>query len=82
MKFDVQIASLKGTARLEIKTAQEEGAWAAYISFVSGQALDEACLVLGRQGIPHRFTGSSEKEAMERAKDFLQKNHQVIRMIW
>lgn len=82
MKFDIQLPSLKGTARLEIKTAQEESAWAAYISFVSGQALDETCLLLGHLGIPHRFTGTSEKEAMEKAKDFLQKNYQVVRMIW
>ena len=82
MKFDVQVPSLKGIGRLEIKTVQEENSWAAYISFVSGRTLDETCLMLGHLGIPYRFTGPNEKEAKETAKKFLERNYEVVRMIW
>lgn len=82
MKFDVQLPSLNGIARLEIKTVQEGGGWAAYISFVSERALNETCLMLGHLGIPHRFTGPGKKEAEETAKKFIEQNYQVVRMIW
>lgn len=82
MKFDVQIPSLSGIARLEIKTAQEESLWAAYIAFAGSRSADEACLVLGQSGIPYRFTGAAEKEAKQRAKKFLEQNYEVVKMIW
>ncbi len=82
MKFDVQIPSLNGIARLEIKTVQEGDGWAAYISFVSDRTLNETCLMLGHLGIPYRFTGTNEKAAQEVAKKFLEQNYEVIRMIW
>jgi hypothetical protein len=82
MKFDVQIPSLNGVARVEIKTAQEEDRWAAYIAFASGRAANETCLVLGQSGIPYRFTGGAEKEAEEAAKKFLEQHYEVVRMIW
>jgi hypothetical protein len=82
MKFDVQIPSLNGIARVEIKTVQEEDRWAAYIAFASGRAANETCLLLGQSGIPHRFTGSAEKEAEEAAKKFLEQHYEVVRMIW
>ncbi|MBI4524322.1 MAG: hypothetical protein HY695_10985 [Deltaproteobacteria bacterium] len=82
MKFEVKIPSLNGTARLEIKTVEEEGRWAAYIAFASDRILDETCLMLGHLGIPHRFAGATEKEAENLAKKFLQENYQVVRMVW
>jgi hypothetical protein len=82
MKFDLQIPSLNGIARLEIKTVQEGDGWAAYISFVSDRTLNETCLMLGHLGIPHRFTGINEKAAEETAKKFLEQNYEVVRMIW
>jgi hypothetical protein len=82
MKFDIQLPSVQGIARIEIKSAQEGESWAAYLSFVADRTLGETCLLLGQSGIPHRFTGASEKEVEEKAKSFLQKNYQVVRMIW
>ena len=82
VKFDVKIPSLDGIARLEIKTIQEGGGWAAYIGFVADRTLNETCLMLGHLGIPYRFPGPSEKEAQETAKKFLQQNYEVVRMIW
>ncbi len=82
MKFDVKIPSLNGITRVEIKTVQEGDGWAAYISLVANRTLNETCLVLGHLSIPHRFTGSSEKEAQETAKKFLEQNYEVGRMIW
>jgi hypothetical protein len=82
MKFDVKVPSLNGIARLEIRIVQEGDGWAAYISFVSDRSLDETCLMLGHLGIPYRFSGASEKEAEETAKNFLQQNYEVTRMIW
>lgn len=82
MKFDVQVPSLSGIARLEIKTVQEGDGWTAYISFVSDRTLNETCLMLGHLGIPYRFTGPTEKKAEETAKEFLEQNYEVKRMIW
>jgi len=82
MKFDVEIPSLKGTVRLEIKTILEESQWAAYLSFTSGRTMDETVLMLGTQGLPHRFAGSTEKEAHEAAKIFLEKNYHIVRTVW
>ena len=82
MKFDVKVPSLNGIARLDIRSVQEGDGWAAYISFVSDRSLDETCLMLGHLGIPYRFSGASEKEAEETAKNFLQQNYEVTRMIW
>ena len=81
MKFDIEIPSLNGVARLEILTVREGNRWAAYLSF-SDRTLNEACLTLGRSGIPHRFSGTSEREAEEAAKKFLQENYRVVRMVW
>lgn len=82
MKFDVQVPSLNGIARFEIKTVQETGSWAAYVSFVSERTLDETCLMLGHLGIPYRFTGPTEEEAKGTAKKFLEQNYKVVKMIW
>ena len=82
MKFDVEIQSLKGTARLEIKTIEEDNGWAAYLSIIYDRNLKDTCLLLGRSGLPHRFTGPSENEAEEAAKEFLQENYHVVRTIW
>ena len=82
MKFDVKLPSLNGVARLEIKTVQEKNGWAAYLSVIYDRGLGETCLMLGQSGIPHRFTGQSEKEAEEAAKGFLQEKYNVIRTIW
>lgn len=82
MKFDVKIPSLDGIARLEIKTVQEGDGWAAYLAFVSERTLAETCLMLGHLGIPYRFSGTSEKEAQDTAKKFLEQNYEVVRMIW
>lgn len=82
MKFDVEIPSLDGIARLEVRTVQEKDGWAAYVGFVSDRSLDETCLMLAHRGIPYRFTGSNEKEAQEGAKNFLQQNYKVVRMVW
>jgi len=82
MKFEVELAALKGVARVEIKTVREKEGWAAYLPLVSAGAMEDACLTLGRAGIPHRFTAASEKEAQQAAKEFLEKNYRVVRMIW
>ncbi len=82
MKFEIEVPSLKGIARLEIKTVQDKDTWAAYLLFNIGHPLDDTCLLLGQSGIPHRFTGPSEKEAEEAAKKFLQAHYHVVRMIW
>lgn len=82
MKFDIQLPSLKGIARIEIKTVQEDNVWAAYLAFVADRTLADTCLMLGHLGIPYRLTGASEKEAEEKAKTFLQQNYEVVRMIW
>lgn len=82
MKFDVQLPSLRGIARIEIKTVQEGDTWAAYIGFVADRSLGDTCLMLGQSGVPHRFTGESEEAAEEKAKTFLQQNYEVVRMIW
>lgn len=82
MKFEVEVPSLKGVARVEIKTVQEKNTWAAYFLFNTGRPLDDTCLLLGQSGIPHRFTGPSEKETEEAAKKFLQEHYRVVRMIW
>ncbi|MFQ5849693.1 MAG: hypothetical protein ACE5JU_03780 [Candidatus Binatia bacterium] len=82
MKFDVEIPSLNGIARLEIKTVQEENRWVSYLSLFSERILNETCLMLGHSGIPHRFTGATEKDVEEAAKNFLQQNYHVVRMIW
>ncbi len=82
MKFDVQVPSLNGIARLEIITAQEKKSWAAYISFFSDRPQNETCIMLGHLGVPHRFTGPSEQKAKEKAEKFLHENYTVKRMIW
>jgi hypothetical protein len=82
MKFDIQLPNLKGIARVEIKTTPEDTAWAAYLSLAMDRLLRDTCLLLGSAGIPYRFTGASEKEAEEKAKDFLRKNYAVVRMVW
>jgi len=82
MKFEIQLPSLKGIARIDIKTVQEDSVWVAYLSFAADRTLSGTCLMLGQSGIPHRFTGASEQEAEEKAKSFLQQNYEVVRMIW
>ncbi|MFQ5682587.1 MAG: hypothetical protein ACE5HC_04870 [Candidatus Binatia bacterium] len=82
MKFDIQLPSVNGIARMEIKTALEGAQWVAYISFVSGRPTNETCLMLGEQGIPYRFTGPSEQEVQKSAKQFLDKHYRIVRMIW
>ncbi|MGH7834919.1 MAG: hypothetical protein ACREQK_14850 [Candidatus Binatia bacterium] len=82
MKFDVQIPSLNGTARVEIRTARAKNLWAAYIGFAADRSSNETCFVLGQNGIPYRFTGASEKEAAAAAKSFLEENYRVVRTIW
>jgi hypothetical protein len=83
MKFDVQIPSLNGTARVEIRTARAKNLWAAYIGFAADRSSNnETCFVLGQNGIPHRFAGASENEAEAAAKSFLEENYRVVRTIW
>ena len=82
MKFEVDVPSLSGVVRVEIRVVPEGRAWAAYLSFVSDRILDDTCLMLGRSGIPHRFSASSERAAEEAAKIFLEKNYHVVRTIW
>jgi len=60
MKFDVEIPVLGGMTRVEIKTVREDKGCAAHIAFISERALSGACLMLGRFGIPHRFSGNDE----------------------
>lgn len=83
MKFDVEIPSLNGLARVEIRTVkEEEDRWAAYLCFVTDRPLADTCLLLGERGIPYRFTAPSEGEAEERAKAFLKEKYTIARMIW
>jgi len=82
MKFEVELPSLKGIARVEIKTVQEGKDWVAYLPLSSGNRLDDACMLLGQAGIPHRFTAQTEKGAEQAAKDFVKQNYHVVRMIW
>jgi hypothetical protein len=82
MKFDVEIPDLDGVARLEIRNAREQDGWSCYIGFVAGQSAHPTCLLLGKSGVPYRFTGLTQSEAQERAKEFLQKTYRVVRIVW
>ncbi len=82
MKFDIEVPSLEGVARVEIRTVKEGEAWAAYIGLVAAVQKEDVCLVLGKKGVPYRFQGSSEKEAEQAAKDFIQSTYRVARMVW
>ncbi|MGH7844674.1 MAG: hypothetical protein ACREQW_05845 [Candidatus Binatia bacterium] len=82
MKFDVEIPTLDAVARLEIRSAKDEHGWSSYLAFVSGRKLDETCLLLGESGVPYRFTGTTQKKAEEKAKDFLEGKYRVVRTIW
>ena len=82
MKFEVDVPSLSSVARVEIRVVREGKEWAAYLSFVSDRILDDTCLMLGRSGIPHHFSASSERAAAEAAKKFLEENYHVVRTIW
>ncbi|NIO07986.1 MAG: hypothetical protein GTO40_08280 [Deltaproteobacteria bacterium] len=82
MKFEVEVPSLQGIARVEIKTVRENDRWIAYLVFNTGRPMDDTCLLLGQSGIPHRFIGASEKDVEENAKKFLQERYRVARMIW
>jgi hypothetical protein len=81
MKFDVEVPSINGIARLEIKTVLEENLWSAYLTFATDRSLNETCLVLGK-GAPYRFAGASEKEAEAAARSFLEQNYHIVRIIW
>jgi len=82
MKFDVEIPELEGVARLEIRNTGGQDGWSSYIGFVMGAGAHPTCLMLGKSGIPYRFTGSTESEAQERAKEFLQQSYRVVRIVW
>jgi hypothetical protein len=82
MKFDVEIPQLNGVTRLEIRSVREETGWSSYLGFVSDRGFNSTCLLLGESGLPFRFTGSTEQEATEEAKVFLQKKYRVVRIIW
>jgi hypothetical protein len=69
-------------ARVEIRTAQEGDVWAAYLGLVVSAQNKDVCLLLGHEGVPHRFSGNSEKEAEQMAREFIQGTYHVSRMIW
>jgi hypothetical protein len=81
MKFDLEVSSLGGVVRVEIRTVREGDVWAAYLGLVAAQR-EDVCLLLGYGGVPHRFSGSSEKEAEQTAREFIQRTYHVSRMIW
>lgn len=82
MKFDIEVPSLGGVARVEIRTVQEGDVWAAYLGLVATAQKEDVCLLLGQRGVPHRFQGSSEKEAEQTAREFIQRTYHVSRMVW
>ncbi len=82
MKFDLEVPSLGGVARVEIRTMREGEVWAAYLGLVVSAQKEDVCLLLGHEGVPHRFSGSSEKEAEQTAREFIQRTYHVSRMIW
>jgi hypothetical protein len=82
MKFDVEIPELESVARLEIRNAREQDGWSSYIGFVAGPSGHPTCLMLGKSGVPYRFTGTTESEAQECAKEFVRKSYRVVRIVW
>ncbi len=82
MKYDLEVPSLGGMARVEIRTVREGDVWAAYLGLAATAQKEDVCLLLGHEGVPHRFSGSSEKEAEQIAREFIQRTYQVSRMIW
>lgn len=82
MKFDIEVPSLGGVARVEIRTVREGDVWAAYLGLVATAQKEDVCLLLGQKGIPYRFQGSSEKEAEQTAKEFIQRTYHISRMVW
>lgn len=82
MKFDIEVPSLEGVARVEILCTREGEAWAAYVAFVANLRKEDTCLLLGQGGIPYRFEAPSRNEAEEAAKAFLKEKYRVCRMVW
>jgi hypothetical protein len=82
MKLDIHVPSIAGVVRVEIRSVEDGGSWSAYLVLIGGAALDDACLVLARSGLPLRFSGESREAAETQAKEFVQANYQVARMIW
>ena len=82
MKLDIHVPSIAGVVRVEIRSVEDGDSWSAYLVLIGGGALDDACLVLARSGLPLRFSGGSAEAAETRAKEYVQANYQVSRMIW
>ena len=82
MKLDIHVSSIAGVVRVEIRSVEDGGSWSAYLVLIGGGALDDACLVLARSGLPLRFSGQSAEAAETQAKEYVQANYQVARMIW
>lgn len=82
MKIDIHVPSIDGVVRVEIRSAEEAGAWSAYLLLIGGANLDDACLVLARKGLPLRFSADSAEAAEALAKEFVQAHYRVSRMIW
>ena len=82
MKLDIHVPSIDGVVRVEIRSVEENGAWSAYLVLIGGANLDDACLVLARKALPLRFSGDSAESVEARAKEFVQANYRVTRMIW
>ncbi len=82
MKLDIHVPSITGVVRVEIRSVEDGAAWSAYLVLIGGAALDDACLVLARSGLPLRFDGESAEAAETRAKEYVQAHYRVARMIW
>lgn len=82
MKLDIHVPSITGVVRVEIRSAEDGASWSAYPVLVGGVALDDACLVLARSGLPLRFSGESAAAAETQAKEYVQAHYRVARMIW
>ena len=82
MKLDIHVPSIDGVVRVEIRSVEESGSWAAYPVIIGGVALADACLVLARSGMPLRFSGDTAAAAETAAKEHVQAHYRVQRMIW
>ncbi|MDE0213417.1 MAG: hypothetical protein OXN22_04980 [Deltaproteobacteria bacterium] len=82
MKLDIHVPSINGAVRVEIRSVEEAEVWSAYLVLIGGASLDDACLVLARKGLPLRFGAASAEAAETQAKEYVQANYRVSRMIW
>jgi len=81
MKWDVKLPGWDDTIRLEVRARQEGDRWGAYIC-LAFSTHEHLCWLVGEQGMPFRFEGSTQEKVQKQAKDYLEEQYKVIRKIW